>query len=156
MKKTAVVCAMLILALAASACAYAEAVSGAAGSTTALREQPGQGSRAIGQFYNGAQLQMLSQAGDGWALVAFGGVQGYMPLEALSSGVKRDETLTASVVSPYGTPSVVLRDRPSDSYNAVAMVTVGSQVRVLGTSGKFVFVTLNNGTEGCLSSQEIR
>ena len=59
------------------------------------------------------------------------------------------------MVSPYGTQSVVLRDRPSDSYDAVAMLTVGETVRVLGTSGDYYYVRTQNACVGCLSGDEL-
>ena len=42
------------------------------------------------------------------------------------------------VVSPYGTQSVVVRDTPSNSYDAVSMLEVGDDVRVIdGPFGGF-------------------
>jgi len=60
------------------------------------------------------------------------------------------------VVSPYGTQSVVLRDAPSNSYGAVAMLTVGQQITVVGTNGEFSFVLLEDGGTGWLASSEVK
>ena len=100
-------------------------------------------------------------AGGGWSQVRIGGadsgVGGYMMTQYLSAdgaGVK-DATYDRRVVSPYGTQSVVLRDRPSDSYAAVAMLTVGETVRVLGTSGSYYYVRTSSACVGCLSDDEL-
>ena len=62
----------------------------------------------------------------------------------------------AQVASPYGTQSVVLRDAPSDSYDAVAMLMVGQEVTAVGTSGEFYFVLLGDGGTGWLAEDEIK
>ena len=59
------------------------------------------------------------------------------------------------VVSPYGTQSVVLRDAPSDSYHAVAMLMVGQEMTVVGESEAFVFVYLDELTYGWLAEDEV-
>ena len=58
------------------------------------------------------------------------------------------------VVSPYGTQSVVVRNTPSNSYDAVAMAEVGDEVRVIGTKGDYYYVLLGDGSVGCLSTSE--
>ena len=63
---------------------------------------------------------------------------------------------TVYVVSPYGTQSVVLRDRPSNSYDAVAMLMVGESVTVIGVSGDFCFVQLADSSVGCLLGSELK
>ena len=63
--------------------------------------------------------------------------------------------VSMEVISPYGTQSVVLRDRPSDSYDAVAMLTVGETVRVLGTFGGYYYVRTQSDCVGCLSGDEL-
>lgn len=84
-------------------------------------------------------------------------MSGYMMSEYLSeddSGVL-DATYDMQVISPYGTQSVVLRDRPSDSFDAVAMLEVGDAVRVIGTSGDFYYVQISDSSVGCLNSSEL-
>lgn len=122
-----------------------------------LRAQPSKDAASLGKFYSGTAVDVVADAGDGWAQVSVGGVEGYMMTQYLSadgSGV-RDGTYDRRVVSPYGTQSVVLRDRPSDSYDAVAMLTVGETVRVLGTSGDYYYVRTQNACVGCLSGDEL-
>jgi len=62
---------------------------------------------------------------------------------------------TVKVVSPYGTQSVVLRDAPSDSYGAVAMLMVGQEIAVVGEAEGFCFVLLPDGGSGWLASDEV-
>ena len=72
-----------------------------------------------------------------------------------ASGVG-DATLSMEVVSPYGTQSVVLRSEASDSYDAVAMLTVGESVQVIGVADGFYYVQLDDECVGCLASDELR
>ena len=65
------------------------------------------------------------------------------------------EVRMAKVVSPYGTQSVVLRDVPSDSYHAVAMLMVGQKITVGGTHDEFCYVLLEDGCTGWLEADEV-
>lgn len=75
---------------------------------------------------------------------------------AQAGGEVLDAVKAVKVVSPYGTQSVVLRDAPSNSYGAVAMLTVGQEITVVGTSGEFVCVLLEDGSAGWLASDEVK
>lgn len=129
-----------------------------------MRTGPDKDSRSIGGFYSGTQVEIVSDAGGGWSEVRIGdvanGIDGYMMSRYLATGDAadsvKDETYDAQVVSPYGTQSVVLRDAPSDSYGAVAMLAVGETVRVIGDSGGFYFVRMSDDSVGCLESGEIK
>ena len=127
-----------------------------------LREQPDKGSASLGRFYSGTPVEIVADAGGGWSQVAIGtaesSISGYMMTAYLSAGSApnvTDATLERSVVSPYGTPSVVLRDRPANSYDAVAMLRVGETVRVLGDSGEYYYVMTQSDAVGCLCSDEL-
>ena len=160
--------AMLALALLVSASPAALAQSAVVDngsdpqSRLNLREQPDKGSASLGRFYSGTPVEIVADAGGGWSQVAIGTAEspvgGYMMTAYLAdsgaSGVT-DATLERSVVSPYGTPSVVLRDQPSNSYDAVAMLRVGETVRVLGDSGEYYFVMTQSEAVGCLCSNEL-
>ena len=61
-----------------------------------------------------------------------------------------------SVASPYGTPSVVLRSVPADSYDAVAMLMVGQRLAVIGVCGDFYYVLLEDGSAGWLAADELK
>ena len=87
-------------------------------------------------------------------------VSGYMASRYLATGSAaanvRDAAPDMQVVSPYGTQSVVLRSEASDSYDAVAMLTVGESVRVIGVSGDFYYVQLDDECVGCLAGDELK
>ena len=128
-----------------------------------MRKEPSRDSSSLGMFYSGTEVEIVSDAGEGWSQVSIGGgessLDGYMMSDYLATGSAADSVLdatyTTQVSSPYGTQSVVLRDKPSDSYDAVAMLTVGESVRVIGVSGDFYFVLLEDNSVGCLASDEL-
>ena len=127
-----------------------------------LRQEAGTQSRSRGSFYTGTQVEVVADAGSGWAQVTLGGsvnsVSGYMSSQYLAgeaAGVI-DATRSMEVVSPYGTQSVVLRSEASDSYDAVAMLAVGASVQVIGVSDGFYYVPLDGECVGCLASDELK
>ena len=128
-----------------------------------MRSEPSRESASLGGFYSGTAVEIVSDAGGGWSQVTIGGgqssISGYMASDYLATGSAMggvlDATYDREVVSPYGTQSVVLRSRPSDSYEAVAMLTVGEAVRVIGVSGNFYYVRMSDDSVGCLSSDEL-
>lgn len=127
-----------------------------------MRKEPSADSASLGKFYSGTEVEILSDAGDGWSQVSIGGGQnsldGYMMSDYLSTDGEGviDATFDMEVVSPYGTQSVVLRSKPSDSFDAVAMLEVGEAVRVIGVSGNFYYVQMDDDSVGCLDSSELR
>ena len=137
--------------------------NGASGGTLNMRVEPSRDSRSLGSFYSGTQVEIVADAGSGWSEVSIGKgagiVSGYMMSSFLETDsamdLVTDATYDMRVVSPYGTQSVVLRSRPSDSYDAVAMLEVGDEVRVIGVSGDFYYVRVNNDAVGCLSDDEL-
>ena len=128
-----------------------------------MRGEPSRESPSLGGFYSGTAVEIISDAGNGWSQVTIGGgqssISGYMVSDYLATGSEMagviDATYDREVVSPYGTQSVVLRSKPSDSYDAVAMLTVGEAVRVIGVSGDFYYVRMSDDSVGCLSSDEL-
>ena len=125
-----------------------------------MREQPSRDANAVGQFYTGTPVEIVADAGDGWSQVTIGGgvnsLSGYMMTRYLTADASAVQDMTPSmqVVSPYGTQSVVVRNTPSNSYDAVAMAEVGDEVRVIGTKGDYYYVLLGDGSVGCLSTSE--
>ena len=111
-----------------------------------MRDQPSRDASAVGQFYTGTPVEIVADAGDGWSQVTIGGgvnsLSGYMMTRYLAEDASavQDMTKEMQVVSPYGTQSVVVRNTPSNSYDAVAMVEVGDEVRVIGTKGDYYYV----------------
>lgn len=161
-KGPALLAATVALLLCASGALAQTALVDGSG-TLNMRVQPSRDSRSLGGFYSGAEVEIVSDAGEGWSEVTIGEGQGmlsgYMMSQYLATGEAmdgvRDETYDAQVVSPYGTQSVVLRDAPSNSYGAVAMLPVGEQVRVIGESGGFYYVRRDDDSVGCLSGDEV-
>lgn len=129
-----------------------------------MRSAPGTDAQSLGKFLSGTQVEIVNQAEGGWSQVELGGsmnsIRGYMKSEYLAVGGDAAGVLNATygvkVISPYGTQSVVLRSEPSDSYDAVAMLTVGQEVTVIGMSGDFYYVQLADRSVGCLASDEVR
>lgn len=125
-----------------------------------LRREASTQSRSLGKFYTGTPVEIVADEGDGWAQVTIGGsvssVSGYMASQYLAQDAAIDATREMEVVSPYGTQSVVLRSEASDSYDAVAMLTVGESVRVIGVADGFYYVQLDEECVGCLASDELK
>ena len=125
-----------------------------------MRSAPGKGAASLGKFVSGTRVEIVSDEGDGWAKVTIGGgrssVSGYMMKEYLKSSSAVDARVSRKVVSPYGTPSVVLRDRASNSYDAVMMLQVGETVMQIGVSGDFCYVQTQDQSVGCLLASELR
>lgn len=157
----ALFCALLML-LPALGLAQSAAIDNGSdpGSRLNLRSAPSRDAQAVGKFLSGTRVEILSDAGDGWSQVRIGGgqnaVTGYMMTQYLKSGSSVDARESRQVTSPYGTQSVVLRDRPSNSYDAVTMLAVGETVTLIGVSGNFCYVQTGDASVGCLASNELR
>ncbi len=125
-----------------------------------MRTGPSKDAGSIGKFLSGTRVQIVADAGNGWSQVRIGGganaIDGYMMNDYLKESAAVNATQTRQVVSPYGTPSVVLRDRASNSYDAVAMLQVGETVTQIGTSGDFCYVMTAGQAVGCLLGSELR
>ncbi|MBR5559822.1 MAG: SH3 domain-containing protein [Clostridia bacterium] len=125
-----------------------------------MRAQPSREAAIVGKFASGTQVEIVAEAGDGWSQVCIGSgrcsVSGYMMTSYLKAKSAVDARETKRVVSPYGTQSVVLRDRPSNSYDAVMMLMVGETVTVIGVNGDFCFVQTGDDSVGCLMSSELK
>ena len=155
-------CALALLMMLCAACALAQTAYVDNGSDPQsrlnMRSAPDKNAASLGKFYSGTQVQIVADAGGGWSQVTLGSVSGYMMTQYLSG--EADAVLDArpgrKVVSPYGTPAVVLRDRPSDSYTAVTMLPVGESVHLLGVLGEFCYVQTQSGAVGCMESSELK
>lgn len=157
---------VLLLLLPLCACAQSALVDNGSDPNSRLnmRAQPSRDGASLGKFYSGTQVDIVADAGDGWAQVTLGGgnhsLSGYMMRSYLATGADAGGVLDArpvmQVVSPYGTPSVVLRDTPSNSYDAVAMLAVGERVTVIGVSGDYYYVQMADDSVGCLYCDELK
>ena len=130
------------------------------GSRLNMRSAPAKDAASLGKFVSGTPVDILRDAGNGWAEVRIGSgknsVTGYMMSDYLHGGSSVNGMRGCEVVSPYGTPSVVLRDRPSNSYSAVGMLVVGAHVTQIGVAGDFCYVMTDDGTVGCLMNSELK
>lgn len=153
-----------VLLTAACACALAQSAVIDNGSDPAsrlnMRTAPDKGASAMGKFVSGTRVEIVADAGNGFSQVTIGGgrhaVSGYMMTQYLRDTSSVDARESKAVCSPYGTPSVVLRDRPSNSYDAVMMLAVGESVTVIGVSGDFCYVIAGDGSAGCLLASELK
>ena len=125
-----------------------------------VRPAPDKGASALGRFLSGTQVEILGDAGNGFSKIAIGSgngaVTGYAMTQYLSGGAQVDATYEACVASPYGTQSVVLRDKASNSYHPVAMLMVGEHVLVVGEKDGFRYVKTGSGCVGCLLESELK
>lgn len=155
---------MLAAMLLLPACAWAKSAvvdnGSDPGSRLNMRIAPGKDAASLGKFVSGTPVEILQDAGNGWAEVRIGSgknsITGYMMSDYLRSGSSVNAMRKREVASPYGTPSVVLRDRPSNSYSAVGMLIVGANVTQIGVSGDFCYVMTDDGTVGCLMNSELK
>jgi len=153
---------MLLLMMCAPAFAQSAVVDNGSDPASRLnmRSAPSRDAGAVGKFVSGTPVEIVADAGDGWSQVRIGGgrhaVSGYMMTQYLHASSAVDARESRKVASPYGTPSVVLRDRPSNSYDAVMMLAVGEGVTVIGVSGDFCYVVASDGSVGCLLSSELK
>jgi len=153
---------LLTLLLSMAACAQGAVIDNGSDPSSRLnmRTAPDRSAGAMGKFVSGTQVEIVADAGNGWSQVRIGGgryaVSGYMMTEYLRDSSAVDARERRTVVSPYGTQSVVLRDRPSNSYDAVLMLPVGESVTVIGVSGDFCYVLAPDGSAGCLLSSELK
>jgi len=154
---------VLILLLFAMTCSASAAVvdnGNDPASRLNMRTAPDRSAEAKGKFVSGTPVEIVADAGGGWSQVKIGGgrhsVSGYMMTEYLHASSAVDAREIRTVASPYGTPAVVLRNRPSNSYDVVMMLAVGEGVTVIGMSGDFCYVQTADGTVGCLLSSELK
>lgn len=160
MKKWIIVPTLFLMLASASALAQTAYVDNGSDPASRLnmRAAPEKTAASLGKFYTGVQVEIIASEGE-WSRVRIGSgegaVTGYM-MTAYLAGDAQNVCPSRQVVSPYGTPAVVLRDSPSDSYDAVGMLQVGQAVSVLGVSGEFCYVLAADGTVGCLAADELR
>ena len=161
-KRLTMLLVMLLMLVPAMAMAHSAVVDngGDPASRLNMRSEPSRDAAVVGKFVSGTRLEVLGDAGGGFSQVCIGdgrgSVMGYMMTSYLKDSSAVDARESRQVVSPYGTQSVVLRDRPSNSYDAVAMLMVGETVTVIGVSGDFCFVQTADLSVGCLLGSELK
>lgn len=157
MKKVALLAAAMLLT---ASCALAQSAVISGMGSVRVHAAPDQNAMALGSFFSGTQVEIIGDAGGGWSQIAIGAgtsvVYGYAKTQDLSAGAQMNATYEATVASPYGTQSVVLRDQASNSYHPVAMLMVGDRVLVIGEMGEFRYVKTRSGCVGCLLGSELK
>jgi len=162
LKRAAGLMLVMLMCLCASAMAQGAVVDNGSDPSSRLnmRSAPARDAAAVGKFVSGTHVEILEDAGGGWSKVQIGGgrhvLTGYMMTQYLNASSAVDARESRKVASPYGTPAVVLRNRPSNSYDAVMMLPVGESVTVIGVSGDFCFVLAADGSAGCLLDSELK
>ena len=162
MKKMYLALLLAVLLLPGMALAQSAVVNNGSDPSSRLnmRSAPSRDAQAVGKFVSGTHVEILEDAGGGWSKVQIGGgrhvLTGYMMTQYLNASSAVDARESRKVASPYGTPAVVLRNRPSNSYDAVMMLPVGESVTVIGVSGDFCFVLAADGSAGCLLDSELK
>lgn len=153
MKKRMLSALLLVLMLCCAAAAQGETAYAAVSGLPVLREAAAE-TQKLGSLRAGARVTVHYDGG-GWARLQLGEVTGYVEADGLSAASPVGEPATGTVTSPYGTPTVVLRSRPSNSYGAAGVLETGAQVRVLGEFGGFYGVDSPAGT-GFLAKDEVK
>jgi len=162
MKKMYLALLLAVLLLPGMALAQSAVVNNGSDPSSRLnmRTAPSRDAQALGKFVSGTHVEILADEGDGWVQVRIGSgeasVTGYMMRDYLKDSSSVDARESRTVASPYGTQSVVLRNKPSNSYHPVAMLAVGEKVTVIGVSGDFCYVMTGSGQVGCLLSSELK
>ena len=149
MRKQITAIALMLALLLMSVAAAAEEVY--AERTLPVLESPG--GRILGEIRAGAAV---SVRGEGeWRTVRLAGLSGSVAADGLTDSRGANETHEATVFSPYGTPTVVLRSVPSDSYSTQGILRAGDGVRVLGSFSGYMLVRSAAGV-GFLAQNEVQ
>ncbi len=133
------------------------AESATVGEKVTLYGSPAQG-EARGTLLAGTRVEVIASEGEYAEIRAGAGaasMTGFVRASSIGDAVQ-NETYGANVVSPYGTPAVVLRSSASDSYEAVAVLPAGTAVTVLGSHRGYLFVRTGTGQYGFLAANEIQ
>ena len=141
------------LILSAAALAAGETVWVTGGSLR-VRREPSADAQALGSLSAGACIQAEAAGGE-WSRVQLGEIEGYVMSAYLSASPAGETPAAKRVASPYGTPTVVLRSRPSNSYGAAGVLQTGTEVTVLGEFDGFFAVDSPAGT-GFLAKDEVK
>ena len=101
------------------------------GSQLNLRKEPSASSKAIGRFYTGTPVELISYTRTGWAYVRVGQLEGYMDADYLTVTVPKQYGQVRMVRNPYGT-GMNLREYPDTQSAVIAFLKNYTAVTVLG------------------------
>lgn len=121
-----------------------------------LRESAKSGAKILRKYYSGVAVEVLSSAGD-WAKVRIGTAEGYMQKQFLATGTAAASVRSAvpmgQVDVTYPQTKLALRERESDSANAVGSYDQGTAVAVLGVADGWLHVrVVADGRTGFMRS----
>lgn len=111
-----------------------------------LREEPSQGAKSLGKYYNGVAVTVYRIEGDGaWAYVEIPGAKqmGYMDMRYLAFGTDAAKVKSAKPSRFVKGGSATLRDAPSASSRGIGRISGGSVVTVWGICGSWYHVEVN-------------
>ncbi len=137
-----VISAVLVAVMLISAFPLSAAADTATGTVTGsyvyIRSGPGTGNSVLGGCLKGSSVKIISEQ-SGWYKISYNNIEGYMSSAYIEkSGSGTYGTVTGSVVN--------LRSGPGTSNSIVAMVTAGTQLPVLDSSGDWYKVAYNEST----------
>ncbi len=124
-----------------------------------LRKKPSAVADTLGKYYNGVEVAILADAGNGWAQVSIGGRTGYMMTRYLSMGGKPGDVKSAmpvlTVKNPKPTDWLNLRATPSTAGKVLGKYYNGQRVTVLGVCGTWYHVSVD-GIMGFMLTQYVK
>lgn len=122
-----------------------------------LRSEAKSGADILRKYHSGVTVEILSDAGNGWAKVRIGSAEGYMQKQFLVTGANASSMQSAIPVGEVDvTPpqtKLALRERESDDAAAVGSYDQGTSVEVLGISDGWLHVrVMQDGRTGFMRS----
>lgn len=106
-----------------------------------LRQEASTGSRSLGLFFTGTEVNCLSPLTDAWVLVEAGGQKGYMQSRYLRGGSNMQAVQSRQPSASVRSSSVNLRYSPSLQGALIASLPRGETMTVLGeTNDHWYFV----------------
>lgn len=151
---------LALLLLSASLTIGASAASLGVGTVNAsalrLRSQPSTSASTLQLVYRGSSVNVLEDAADGWYLVSYNGMEGYMSAEYLT--VTRTEETEENGLGngqvTLSTGSLNIRDAASSSGSRIGTIPNGTVVALSEYTDGWYLVTYNNIT-GYVAEQYI-
>lgn len=112
------------------------------------------------QVKNDESVKVIGGNGD-WFKISYNGKNGYIFKQYVSIGAEGgSSTILSELVDPWKasitTSSLKVRSGPSTGYDTIATVTKNTTFTVLGQSGNWYYIELQNGLKGYSSKEYIQ
>ncbi len=117
-----------------------------------LREEAGTEAAVLSTASAGDTVVVLEDAGDGWYLVDYQAIEGYMSGEYLTVEQTADAAIGYGLVNTDGSALNVRSGPSTDSEKVVALYN-GTVVTITGVDNGWFKIVTQNGTEGYVSSE---